>query len=127
MDAGYTADRRYTPDFTIEKQLELRRLGRNPKKNPQTLKNGEPSSITDKLESLVKRQFKYRPHNSLIHFARDKTRNPTLTSNLNLETPTFVPGQIEDQLKQIHKRSLWRLGLRKQTKECDFEYCSRAC
>ncbi|GFW32850.1 integrase catalytic domain-containing protein [Trichonephila clavipes] len=37
--------------------------------------------------------FCLRPHNSLIHFSRDKTRNPT--SNLNLDAPTFVPGQIE--------------------------------
>ncbi|GFX60759.1 integrase catalytic domain-containing protein [Trichonephila clavipes] len=39
--------------------------------------------------------FCLRPHNSLIHFSRDKTRNPTPTSNLNLDAPTFVPGQIE--------------------------------
>ncbi|GFV53929.1 integrase catalytic domain-containing protein [Trichonephila clavipes] len=36
--------------------------------------------------------FCLRPHNSLIHFSRDKTRNPTPTSNLNLDAPTFVPG-----------------------------------
>ncbi|GFW62976.1 DUF1758 domain-containing protein [Trichonephila clavipes] len=39
--------------------------------------------------------FCLRPHNSLIHFSHDKTRNPTPTSNLNLDAPTFVPGQIE--------------------------------
>ncbi|GFV97780.1 DUF1758 domain-containing protein [Trichonephila clavipes] len=57
--------------------------------------------------------FCLRPHNSLIHFSRDKTRNPTPTSNLNLDAPTFVPGRLNDQLKQIHNHSLWRLGLRK--------------
>ncbi|GFW00774.1 hypothetical protein TNCV_2305471 [Trichonephila clavipes] len=40
-----------------------------------------------------------RPHNSLIHFSRDKTRNPTPTSNLNLDAPTFVPGQIEGSVE----------------------------
>ncbi|GFT17779.1 integrase catalytic domain-containing protein [Trichonephila clavipes] len=39
--------------------------------------------------------FCLRPHNSLIHFSCDKPRNPTPTSNLNLNAPTFVPGQIE--------------------------------
>ncbi|GFT87992.1 integrase catalytic domain-containing protein [Trichonephila clavipes] len=39
--------------------------------------------------------FCLRPHNSLIHFSRDKTRNPTATSNLNLDAFTFVPGHIE--------------------------------
>ncbi|GFT98894.1 DUF1758 domain-containing protein [Trichonephila clavipes] len=43
--------------------------------------------------------FCLRPHNSLIHFSRDKTRNPTPTSNLNLDAPTFVPGQIEGSVK----------------------------
>ncbi|GFT70830.1 hypothetical protein TNCV_4163201 [Trichonephila clavipes] len=61
----------------IEKQLELAKVRKESEKNPQTLENGEPSSITDKLESL------------------DKTRNPTPTSNLNLDASTFVPGQIE--------------------------------
>ncbi|GFT08430.1 DUF1758 domain-containing protein [Trichonephila clavipes] len=39
--------------------------------------------------------FCLRPHNNLIHFSCDKTRNPTPTSNLNLDAPTFVLGQIE--------------------------------
>ncbi|GFY16364.1 integrase catalytic domain-containing protein [Trichonephila clavipes] len=39
------------------------------------------------------------PYNSLIHFSRDKTRNPTPTSNLNLDAPTFVPGQIEGSVE----------------------------
>ncbi|GFY35316.1 integrase catalytic domain-containing protein [Trichonephila clavipes] len=43
--------------------------------------------------------FCLRPHNSLIHFSRDKTRNPTPTSNLNLDAPTFVPGQIEGSVE----------------------------
>ncbi|GFV67703.1 integrase catalytic domain-containing protein [Trichonephila clavipes] len=43
--------------------------------------------------------FCLRPHNSLIPFSRDKTRNPTPTSNLNLEAPTFVPGQIEGSVE----------------------------
>ncbi|GFW08745.1 integrase catalytic domain-containing protein [Trichonephila clavipes] len=49
----------------------------------------------------------------LDSFSRDKTRNPTPTSNLNLDAPTFVQGRLKDQLKQIHNHSLWRLGLRK--------------
>ncbi|GFX18270.1 integrase catalytic domain-containing protein [Trichonephila clavipes] len=44
--------------------------------------------------------FCLRPHNSLIHFSRDKTRNPTPTSNLNLDAPTFVPGQIEGSVEE---------------------------
>ncbi|GFV31640.1 integrase catalytic domain-containing protein [Trichonephila clavipes] len=43
--------------------------------------------------------FCLRPYNSLIHFSRDKTRNPTPTSNLNLDAPTFVPGQIEGSVE----------------------------
>ncbi|GFS94153.1 integrase catalytic domain-containing protein [Trichonephila clavipes] len=43
--------------------------------------------------------FCLRPHNSLIHFSRGKTRNPTPTSNLNLDAPTFVPGQIEGSVE----------------------------
>ncbi|GFT28309.1 hypothetical protein TNCV_646291 [Trichonephila clavipes] len=38
----------------IEKQLELEKVRKESEKNPQTLESGEPSSITDKLESLVK-------------------------------------------------------------------------
>ncbi|GFW43670.1 uncharacterized protein TNCV_4770191 [Trichonephila clavipes] len=38
----------------IEKQLELEEVRKESEKNPQTLESGEPSSITDKLESLVK-------------------------------------------------------------------------
>ncbi|GFX02944.1 integrase catalytic domain-containing protein [Trichonephila clavipes] len=43
--------------------------------------------------------FCLRPNNSLIHFSRDKTKNPTPTSNLNLDAPTFVPGQIEGSVE----------------------------
>ncbi|GFX90057.1 integrase catalytic domain-containing protein [Trichonephila clavipes] len=35
----------------------------------------------------------------LDSFSRDKTRNPTPTSNLNLDAPTFVPGQIEGSVE----------------------------
>ncbi|GFU35127.1 DUF1758 domain-containing protein [Trichonephila clavipes] len=103
----------------IEKQLELEKVRKESEKNSQSLESGEPSSITDKLESLVKsiktltiqvpvrlkecrsekNCFCLRPHNSLIHFSRDKTRNPTPTSNLNLDAPTFVPGQIEGSVE----------------------------
>ncbi|GFY25783.1 integrase catalytic domain-containing protein [Trichonephila clavipes] len=125
----------------IEKQLELAKVIKESEKNSQSLESGEPSSITDKLESLgleskqmgeidcrrlalggkresrrmfrgrnqnklcsmqglkecrsEKKNFCLRPHNSLIHFSRDKTRNPTPTSNLNLDASTFVPEQIE--------------------------------
>ncbi|GFX69844.1 integrase catalytic domain-containing protein [Trichonephila clavipes] len=37
----------------IEKQLELEKVRKESEKNPQTLKSGEPSSMTDKLESLA--------------------------------------------------------------------------
>ncbi|GFX97431.1 integrase catalytic domain-containing protein [Trichonephila clavipes] len=43
--------------------------------------------------------FCLRPHNSLIHFSRDKMRNPTPTSNLNLDAPTLLPGQIEGSVE----------------------------
>ncbi|GFW44907.1 integrase catalytic domain-containing protein [Trichonephila clavipes] len=49
--------------------------------------------------------FSLRPHNSLIHFSRDKTRNPTPTSNLNLDAPTFVPGQIEGSVENLGGRT----------------------
>ncbi|GFX49437.1 integrase catalytic domain-containing protein [Trichonephila clavipes] len=105
----------------IEKQLELAKVRKESEKNSQSLESGEPNSITDKLESLVKsiktltiqvpvrlkecrseknlRKESLRPHNSLIHFSRDKTRNHTPTSNLNLDAPTFVPGQIEGSVE----------------------------
>ncbi|GFW96576.1 uncharacterized protein TNCV_2846331 [Trichonephila clavipes] len=38
----------------IEKQLELVKVRKESEKNSQSLEIGEPSSITDKLESLVK-------------------------------------------------------------------------
>ncbi|GFX77546.1 uncharacterized protein TNCV_4025961 [Trichonephila clavipes] len=38
----------------IKKQLELAKVRKESEKNPQTLESGEPSFITDKLESLVK-------------------------------------------------------------------------
>ncbi|GFV15966.1 DUF1758 domain-containing protein [Trichonephila clavipes] len=38
----------------IEKQLELEKVRKESEKNSQPLESGEPSSITDKLESLVK-------------------------------------------------------------------------
>ncbi|GFW56455.1 transposon Tf2-6 polyprotein [Trichonephila clavipes] len=38
----------------IEKQLELAKVWKESEKNSQSLESGEPSSITDKLESLVK-------------------------------------------------------------------------
>ncbi|GFX04651.1 integrase catalytic domain-containing protein [Trichonephila clavipes] len=38
----------------IEKQLELAKVRKESEKNPQTLERGEPRSITDKLEGLVK-------------------------------------------------------------------------
>ncbi|GFX65017.1 integrase catalytic domain-containing protein [Trichonephila clavipes] len=46
-----------------------------------------------------KNYFCLRPYNSLIHFSRDKTRNPTPTSNLNLDAPTFVQGQTEGSVE----------------------------
>ncbi|GFU15110.1 uncharacterized protein TNCV_4313681, partial [Trichonephila clavipes] len=36
----------------IEKQLELAKVRKESEKNSQSLESGEPSSITDKLESL---------------------------------------------------------------------------
>ncbi|GFS56081.1 integrase catalytic domain-containing protein [Trichonephila clavipes] len=38
----------------IEKQLELEKVRKESEKNSQSLESGEPSSITDKLESLLK-------------------------------------------------------------------------
>ncbi|GFW61930.1 DUF1758 domain-containing protein [Trichonephila clavipes] len=133
----------------IEKQLELAKVRKESEKNPQTLESGEPSSITDKLESLcyqfkklsvedrvevVKRNnlcfrcflphrlkecrsekncFCLRPHNSLIHFSRDKTRNPTPTSNLNLDASTFVPGQIEESVEANFQAQFVATGFEK--------------
>ncbi|GFS56408.1 integrase catalytic domain-containing protein [Trichonephila clavipes] len=115
----------------IEKQLELEKVRKESEKNSQSLESGEPSSITDKLESLVKsiktltiqvpvrlkecrsekNCFCLRPHNSLIHFSRDKTRNPT--SNLNLDAPTFVPGQIEGSVEANSQSQFVATGFEK--------------
>ncbi|GFY22272.1 integrase catalytic domain-containing protein [Trichonephila clavipes] len=103
----------------IEKQLELAKVRKESEKNPQALESGEPSSITDKLESLGKSiktltiQVPVRPHNSLIHFSRDKTRNPTSTSNLNLDASTFVPGQIERSVEANSQSQLVATGFEK--------------
>ncbi|GFS81103.1 integrase catalytic domain-containing protein [Trichonephila clavipes] len=57
--------------------------------------------------------FCLRPHNSLIHFSRDKTRNPTPTSNLNLDAPTFVPGQIEGSVESNSQTQFVATGFEK--------------
>ncbi|GFV25963.1 DUF1758 domain-containing protein [Trichonephila clavipes] len=57
--------------------------------------------------------FCLRPHNCLIHFSRDKTRNPTPTSNLNLDAPTFVPGQIERLVEGSSQSQLVSTGFEK--------------
>ncbi|GFW18653.1 integrase catalytic domain-containing protein [Trichonephila clavipes] len=54
-----------------------------------------------------------RPHNSLILFLRDKTRNPTPTSNLNLDAPTFIPGQIERSVEANSKSQFVATGFEK--------------
>ncbi|GFT02753.1 integrase catalytic domain-containing protein [Trichonephila clavipes] len=57
--------------------------------------------------------FCLRPHNSLIHFSRDKTRNPTPTSKLNLDAPTFVPGQIEGSVEANSQAQFVATGFEK--------------
>ncbi|GFX27484.1 integrase catalytic domain-containing protein [Trichonephila clavipes] len=57
--------------------------------------------------------FCIRPHNSLIHFSRDKTRNPTPTGNLNLDAPTFVPGQIEGSVEANSQSQFVATGFEK--------------
>ncbi|GFX13462.1 integrase catalytic domain-containing protein [Trichonephila clavipes] len=57
--------------------------------------------------------FCLRPHNSLIHFSRDKTRNSTPTSNLNLDAPTFVPGQIEGSVEANSQSQFVATGFEK--------------
>ncbi|GFU77602.1 integrase catalytic domain-containing protein [Trichonephila clavipes] len=57
--------------------------------------------------------FCLRPHNSLIHFSRDKTRNPIPTSNLNLDAPTFVPGQIEESVEANSQSQFVATGFEK--------------
>ncbi|GFV17539.1 integrase catalytic domain-containing protein [Trichonephila clavipes] len=52
-------------------------------------------------------------HNSLIHFSRDKPRNPTPTSNLNLDAPTFVPGQIEGSVEANSQSQFVATGFEK--------------
>ncbi|GFW00041.1 DUF1758 domain-containing protein [Trichonephila clavipes] len=72
--------------------------------------------------------FCLRPHNSLIHFSRDKTRNSTPTSSLNLDAPTFVPGQIEGSVEANSPSQFVATGFEKgRLKEYVFEYCTRAC
>ncbi|GFW39133.1 transposable element Tcb2 transposase [Trichonephila clavipes] len=46
--------RRCETCLAIEKQLELEKVRKESEKNSQSLESGEPNSITDKLESLVK-------------------------------------------------------------------------
>ncbi|GFT64072.1 integrase catalytic domain-containing protein [Trichonephila clavipes] len=57
--------------------------------------------------------FCLRPHNSLIHFSSVKTRNPTPTSNLNLDAPTFVPGQIERSVEANSQSQFVATGFEK--------------
>ncbi|GFT58774.1 integrase catalytic domain-containing protein [Trichonephila clavipes] len=57
--------------------------------------------------------FCLRPHNSLIHFPHDKTRNPTPTSNLNLDAPTFVSGQIEGSVEANSQSQFVATGFEK--------------
>ncbi|GFX13814.1 probable RNA-directed DNA polymerase from transposon X-element [Trichonephila clavipes] len=57
--------------------------------------------------------FCLRHHNSLIHFSRDKTRNSTPTSNLNLDAPTFVPGQIEGSVEANSQSQFVATGFEK--------------
>ncbi|GFU81462.1 integrase catalytic domain-containing protein [Trichonephila clavipes] len=57
--------------------------------------------------------FCLRPHNSLIHFSRNKTRNPTPTSNLNLDAPTFVTGQIEGSVEANSQAQFVATGFEK--------------
>ncbi|GFX79121.1 integrase catalytic domain-containing protein [Trichonephila clavipes] len=57
--------------------------------------------------------FCLRPHNSLIHFSRGKTRSPTPTSNLNLDAPTFVPGQIEGSVEANSQSQFVATGFEK--------------
>ncbi|GFX87633.1 integrase catalytic domain-containing protein [Trichonephila clavipes] len=57
--------------------------------------------------------FCLRPHNSLIHFSRDKTRNPTPNSNLNLDAPTFVQGQIEGSVEANSQSQFVATGFEK--------------
>ncbi|GFT64639.1 DUF1758 domain-containing protein [Trichonephila clavipes] len=70
--------------------------------------------------------FCLRPHNSLIHFSRDKTRNPTPTSNLNLDASTFVPGQIERSVEANSQSQFVATGclLDVGSQSC---LCTRAC
>ncbi|GFX99711.1 integrase catalytic domain-containing protein [Trichonephila clavipes] len=56
--------------------------------------------------------FCLRLHNSLIHFSRDKTRNPTPTSNLNLDASTF-PGEIERSVKANSQEQFVATGFEK--------------
>ncbi|GFX43868.1 integrase catalytic domain-containing protein [Trichonephila clavipes] len=57
--------------------------------------------------------FCLRLHNSLIHFSRGKTRNPTPTSNLNLDAPIFVPGQIEGSVEANSQSQFGATGFEK--------------
>ncbi|GFY20236.1 DUF1758 domain-containing protein [Trichonephila clavipes] len=65
----------------IEKQLELAKVRKESEKNSQSLESGEPGSITDKLESLVKsiktltiqvpvREFEPTPQECLSNFKK---------------------------------------------------------
>ncbi|GFW78203.1 integrase catalytic domain-containing protein [Trichonephila clavipes] len=56
--------------------------------------------------------FCLRPHN-FDSFSRDKTRNPTPTSNLNLDAPTFVPGQIEGSVEANSQSQFVATGFEK--------------
>ncbi|GFX41698.1 DUF1758 domain-containing protein [Trichonephila clavipes] len=60
-----------------------------------------------------KNRFCLRPHNSLIHFSREKPRNPTLTSNLNLDAPSFVPGQIKGSVEANSQAQFVATGFEK--------------
>ncbi|GFW26526.1 integrase catalytic domain-containing protein [Trichonephila clavipes] len=83
------------------KELILREFEPTPQECLGNFKKARklPSENNVQFASRLSATFDYycvscvKPNNSLIHFSCDKTRNPT--SNLNLDAPTFVPGQIE--------------------------------
>ncbi|GFW72736.1 integrase catalytic domain-containing protein [Trichonephila clavipes] len=76
---------------------------RNPGSGVKTDGRNRLQTVSTWRQREARRMFSRSKPNQIVFcldsFSHDKTRNPTPTSNLNLDAPTFVPGQIEGSVE----------------------------
>ncbi|GFU83594.1 uncharacterized protein TNCV_1248071, partial [Trichonephila clavipes] len=82
----------------IEKQLELEKFRKESEKNSQSLENGEPNSITDKLESLEK-----RVNNFLTYVSQEDLNNYVKIKELILKEFEPTPQECLSNFKKARK------------------------